>query len=245
MEGQADEQGRASSGSSPPARSEGLQIQASAARAAARIRYTGQSRRALLVLPDAHRQSSPASGRPGERPARVEVLEEIALVRLVPAHLRGGDRAEVQPVQVRRGQDARRRPSSAVRTVTASVGPSAAGISSAGTSTTLANGKRNSRLASGCSGESQRTTVGQQVRRALPAPRARGPDRARSRPPPRDLDGRGRSSREMRSATSGVGEGRELGLRIVLGARDDRREPRGEGLGDLASRATSSRPPRR
>ena len=50
--------------------------------------------------------------------------------------------------------------SSAVITVAASVGPSRLGISSGFTSTTLANGNRNSRLASGWSGESTRTAVG-------------------------------------------------------------------------------------
>ena len=50
--------------------------------------------------------------------------------------------------------------SSAVITVAASVGPKRDGISSGRTGTTLANGNRNSRLASGCSGESHSTTVG-------------------------------------------------------------------------------------
>ena len=83
--------------------------------------------------------------------AHVEVLEQVALVRLVPAHLPGRQRAEVQPVQERRGeQRATAARLSLVMAVAASVGPERpSGISSAFTGTTAANGNRNSRLASG------------------------------------------------------------------------------------------------
>ena len=98
-----------------------------------------------------------------------------------------------------------------------------------------ANGKRNSRFARGWSGESQRTTVGQQVRRALPLhdPRA-GPVAGGHVLGPRHLevpvDHRGDAPRDVR-----VREGRELGQGVVLRARDDGGEPRGQGLGDLAA----------
>ena len=118
----------------------------------------------------------------------------------------------------------RRRPSSAVRTVTASVGPRTAGIVSAGTSTTLAKGKRNSRFARGCSGESQRTTVGSRYvepsqlhdPRAGPVPGghvARAPGTSRSRS----------IIAEMRRATSGLAKGASWRLGVVLRARDDAR----------------------
>jgi hypothetical protein len=58
----------------------------------------------------------------------------------------------------------------------ASVGPKADGISSVATGTTAANGNRNSRLASGCSGESHNTTVGR---------RYVAPSDSTSRGPPR------------------------------------------------------------
>ena len=43
------------------------------------------------------------------RAAAVQVIEQVALVRLVPADLVGGNRAEVQPVHVRRAHEAPRR----------------------------------------------------------------------------------------------------------------------------------------
>src|SRR5512134_339309 len=50
-------------------------------------------------------RTSGGAREPLQGPPHVEVLEEVALVRLVPAHLPRGQRAEVQPVQVRRGED--------------------------------------------------------------------------------------------------------------------------------------------
>ena len=119
--------------------------------------------------------------RPLERAAGVEVLEQVALVRLVPADPAGRDAArgsDVRAAARRAGADAAPRSRVMARDHQRRAERARASSGTA-TGTTLANGNRNSRLASGCSGESQRTIVGSRYVAPVPAARGAAPPRWR------------------------------------------------------------------
>ena len=177
--------------------------------------------------------------------ARVEVLEQVAFVRLVPADVigrrsgrrSGGRRAadEQQPVEQRAvGRSARSPPGSCP------VAPASAASRPAATLTTAANGNRNSRLASGWSARLAEHDGRQQVGAAVDRGQTRagavaGGDVARPgrREPGVDL---------LRDALghARIGERRQHRLLVVGRARDDLREP-----ARRAPRPASRRAPRR
>ena len=187
------------------------------------------------------------AGRPAGGPAAVEVGEEVAFMRLVPGQAVGRQRSDVQPLDVRAGEQ--------VRDEGRVVGQAGGGEGVADplqhVGLRVFYHRRRRGTGTPCSpaggpGSSQRTIVGrsQAQRPVLHQPRAcRGTSAVTSTAP--GVFSPSSIMALMASATAGVGERADLAVRVVPRPGLRPGEPLGQPLGDGAGRSAASTRPRR